>query len=280
MSKFHSYSWGNVLLIRLQCPHASMVAGYGDWKTKHGRQVKRGEKGITILAPCPYYKREAVGPADPEEPGEEQQDLVQKLGFRTVTVFDISQTEGKPVPRLGVPQLAGDVAGYEALLAKLKAVSPVPVEMGALPPGTHGVYRHLEQTITLSPGMGQLQTVKTLIHEIAHAKLHALPVADGVIAGRHEKDRTTREVEAESVAYVVCQYLGLDTSDYSFGYIAGWSRGRDTAQLRASLDCIRGASAGLIDALDPPERTRGAPEQTRQRSRGRPRPRGRPSPAR
>lgn len=280
MSKFHAYSWGNVLLIRLQCPHASMVAGYGDRKTKHGRQVKRGEKGITILAPCPYYKKEAGEQTEPEEPGDEELRLIQKMGFRTVTVFDISQTEGKPVPRLNVPQLAGDVEGYEALLAKLKAVSPVPVAEGELPPGTHGVYRHLERTITLSPGMGQLQTVKTLIHEIAHAKLHALPVADGVIAGRHEKDRTTREVEAESVAYVVCQYLGLNTSDYSFGYIAGWSRGRDTAQLRSSLDCIRGASAGLIDALDPPERARDVPEQMRRRSKGRSRSKRRTAPAR
>ena len=154
-------------------------------------------------------------------------------------MFDVSQTDGRELPSLGVEALTGTVEGYEKLLSALKAISPVPISEGLLPPGVHGAYYHAEQRITLSPGMSEAQTIKTLVHEIAHAKLHALPVEGGIIVGAHEKDRRTREVEAESVAYTVCQYLGLDTSDYSFGYITGWSSGREQKELRASLECIR-----------------------------------------
>ena len=175
-------------------------------------------------------------------------------------MFDISQTEGREVPSLGVEALTGNVEGYEKLLSTLKALSPVPVTEGALPPGVHGVYHHLEQRITLSTGMSQSQTVKTLIHEIAHAKLHALPVEGGIIVGAHEKGRPTREVEAESVAYTVCQYLGLDTGDYSFGYIAGWSSGKEQRELRASLDCIRSTAAELIGGIESQCLDRPSPE--------------------
>ena len=142
-----------------------------------------------------------------------------------------------------------------------------------MPPGVHGAYHHAEQRITLSPGMSEAQTIKTLVHEIAHAKLHALPVEGGIIVGAHEKDRRTREVEAESVAYTVCQYLGLDTSDYSFGYITGWSSGREQKELRASLECIRNTAAELIDGVEsrcldrpPPEPV---PQSQKRRTKGR-----------
>ena len=146
--------------------------------------------------------------------------------------------------------LTGTVEGYEKLLSALTSISPVPITEGPLPPGVHGAYHHAEQRITLSPGMSQAQTVKTLVHEIAHAKLHALPVEGGIIVGAHKKERRTREVEAESVAYTVCQYLGLDTGDYSFGYIAGWSSGKEQKELRSSLECIRNTAAELIDGIE------------------------------
>ena len=250
ISKLHQYSYGNILLIKLQCPHFSMVASYGDWKRKYGRHVKEGETGITILAPCPYWSQEEVEETDPDGQTTREQKWVRKTGFTTATVFDISQTEGQEVPSLGVETLTGTVEGYEKLLSTLKALSPVPVTEGILPPGAHGVYHHLEAKITLSLGMSQAQTVKTLIHESAHAKLHALPVEGGIIVGAHEKGRPTREVEAESVAYTVCQYLGLDTGDYSFGYIAGWSSGKEQRELRASLDCIRNTAAELIGGIE------------------------------
>ena len=215
LSKLHHYSYGNIFLIKLQCPHASMVAGYGDWKRKFGRHVKAGETGITILAPCPYWARDEVEETGPDGQTIKEQKWVKKTGFTTATVFDVSQTEGRELPSLGVESLTGTVEGYEKLLSTLKSISPVPVSEGPLPPGVHGAYYHAEQKITLSPGMSEAQTIKTLVHEIAHAKLHALPVEGGIIVGAHEKDRRTREVEAESVAYTVCQYLGLDTRDYA-----------------------------------------------------------------
>ena len=250
ISKLHQYSYGNILLIKLQCPHFSMVAGYGDWRRKYGRHVKAGETGITILAPCPYWTREEVEETGTDGQTVREEKCVRKIGFTTATVFDISQTEGREVPSLGVEALTGNVEGYEKLLSTLKTLSPVPVAEGALPPGVHGAYHHLEARITLSPGMSQAQTVKTLIHEIAHAKLHALPVEGGIIVGAHEKGRPTREVEAESVAYTVCQYLGLDTGDYSFGYIAGWSSGKEQRELRDALDCICRTAAELIGGID------------------------------
>ena len=198
LSKLHHYSYGNIFLIKLQCPHASMVAGYGDWKRKFGRHVKAGETGITILAPCPYWARDEVEETGPDGQTIKEQKWVKKTGFTTATVFDVSQTEGRELPSLGVESLTGTVEGYEKLLSTLKSISPVPVSEGPLPPGVHGAYYHAEQKITLSPGMSEAQTIKTLVHEIAHAKLHALPVEGGIIVGAHEKDRRTREVEARA----------------------------------------------------------------------------------
>lgn len=172
LSKLHHYSYGNIFLIKLQCPHASMVAGYGDWKRKFGRHVKAGETGITILAPCPYWARDEVEETGPDGQTIKEQKWVKKTGFTTATVFDVSQTEGRELPSLGVESLTGTVEGYEKLLSTLKSISPVPVSEGPLPPGVHGAYYHAEQKITLSPGMSEAQTIKTLVHEIAHATFH------------------------------------------------------------------------------------------------------------
>lgn len=267
LSKLHQYSCGNVCLIKLQCPHASMVAGYGDWKRKFGRHVKKGETGITILAPCPYWAREEVEETGPDGQTTREQKWVKKTGFTTATVFDVSQTEGREVPKLGVESLTGTVEGYEKLLSALKSLSPVPVVEGDLPPGVHGAYHHAERKITLSSGMSEAQTIKTLIHEMAHAKLHALPAEGGIVLGAHEKNRRTREVEAESIAYTVCQYLGLDTGDYSFGYITGWSSGKEQKELRSSLECIRDTAAELIGGIESRCLDRPPPEPVPQRQK-------------
>lgn len=260
MSKFHMYSFNNILLIAMQYPGASRVAGFQAWKKDFGRTVKRGEKGIKIFAPCPYktfVEQEKYDP-DTQRPildskGNPVREtvLVKRQSFKVVTVFDVSQTEGKELPRLGVEELSGTVAQFQSLSNALEQLSPVPVHYEApASPNAKGSYSHLEQCVYVRPGMSQTQTLKTLIHEIAHAKLHALPIENGVVTSLPEKDRHTREVEAESVAYVVCQHFGVDTSDYSFGYVAGWSRGREMEELKASLECIRTTAADLIDGIE------------------------------
>ena len=170
--------------------------------------------------------------------------------FKVVTVFDVSQTEGKELPAICVGELTGEVERYDTLTAALLELSPVPVAYREMPGQAKGCYDHLEQTVFLRPGMSQLQTLKTLIHEIAHAKLHALPIENRIVTGLPEKSRNTREVEAESIAYVVCQHFGIDTADYSFGYVAGWSKGKEMQELKASLECIRSTAAELIDGVE------------------------------
>lgn len=241
MSKFHRYSFGNILLILLQCPGASQVAGYGDWKKNFGRQVKRGERGITILAPCPYRRREEVEETAPDGSTATTIQLVQRVGFRTVTVFDVSQTEGKPLSEL-VHKLTGDVADYERMTEAICALSPYPINIEAFPGAAYGCCNFVEQRILVQPDMSQVQTIKTMIHEVSHAKLHA-PIEDGDgETPPQRKRRFVREMEAESVAYVVCQHFGIDTADYSFGYVAGWSHGKNLSQLKASLELIRNTS--------------------------------------
>ena len=252
MSKFHRYSFGNILLILLQCPGASQVAGYGDWKKNFGRQVKRGERGITILAPCPYRRREEVEETAPDGSTATTIQLVQRVGFRTVTVFDVSQTEGKPLSEL-VHKLTGDVADYERMTEAICALSPYPINIEAFPGAAYGCCNFVEQRILVQPDMSQVQTIKTMIHEVSHAKLHA-PIEDGDgETPPQRKRRFVREMEAESVAYVVCQHFGIDTADYSFGYVAGWSHGKNLSQLKASLELIRNTAAELIDGIDPPK---------------------------
>jgi hypothetical protein len=258
LSKFHHYSYGNVILILLQCPSASRVAGFNTWKKEFGRTVKKGETGIKILAPCTYRKLEEMEKMDPDtqcpvldKNGKPIREMtwVQKQGFRIVNVFDVSQTEGRELPLPGVSELSGSVEDYSMLNAALRKLSPVPVVTAPISGSAKGYFSHTEQRIVLRPNMSETQTVKTLIHEITHAKLHARPATDGM-AGGTIKDRRTREVEAESVAYVVCQHFGIETSDYSFAYIAGWSKGRELVELKESLDCIRETAAGLIKGVE------------------------------
>ena len=265
MSKFHHYSFGNTMLIFMQCPNATHVAGYHDWRRNFGRQVKRGERGITILAPCPYRRKEEVEEAASDGSPATSVQWVQRMGFRTVTVFDVSQTEGKPLPEL-VKKLTGDVAQYESMVAALRSISPYPISMESFPGGAYGCCNFVERRILVQPDMSQIQTIKTMIHEVSHAKLHAPPEKTEELP--QHKQRFVREMEAESVAYVVCQHFGIDTSDYSFGYVAGWSHGKELSQLRESLDLIRNTAAELIDGIDPPKEF-APPTQKKQRAKRR-----------
>lgn len=258
MSKFHSYSYGNALLILFQCPTATNVAGYNTWKNVFDRQVKRGEKGIQILAPCPYQRAAMVEKKDPatgetlygadgkpvKEPG-----FVRATRFRIVTVFDVSQTEGRELPNISVSELSGEVTGFEDISARLSALSPLPIVFEAVSGRAKGYCSFDEGRIVVQPGMSQVQTLKTMIHEIAHGKLHPPDFLES-----NPKLRREKEVEAESVAYVVCQHFGIDTSDYSFGYVAGWSRGRELAELKASLDTIHSTAGEIINAIQPSQR--------------------------
>lgn len=267
MSKFHHYSFGNTMLIFMQCPNATHVAGYHDWRRNFGRQVKRGERGITILAPCPYRRREEVEETAPDGSTATTIQLVQRVGFRTVTVFDVSQTEGKPLSEL-VHKLTGDVADYERMTEAICALFPYPINIEAFPGAAYGCCNFVEQRILVQPDMSQVQTIKTMIHEVSHAKLHA-PIEDGDgETPPQRKRRFVREMEAESVAYVVCQHFGIDTADYSFGYVAGWSHGKDLSQLKASLELIRNTAAELIDGIDPPKELP-PPTQKKQRTKRR-----------
>lgn len=260
MSKFHQYSIGNVMLIYLQCPHATQVAGYRRWKDDFGRQVKRGEKGIKILAPCPYKR--IVEPEQTDEDDGQQGDTltIKYMRFKVATVFDVSQTEGRELPALGVDELTGDVPGYAEFYDRLAKYSPVPIEVEPIPGEAKGYFSAQEQRIVLRPGMSQVQTLKTLVHEIAHSKLHD----PEQVKPEEQKGRGQKEVEAESVAFVVCQHFGINTSDYSFGYVAGWSKGKELAELKASLDTIRTTAAEIINTIQPPERE--APETVRHKN--------------
>ncbi len=257
MAKFHHYSFGNALLILVQCPHATNVAGYGTWK-QLGRQVKRGEKGILILAPCNFravLEREKLDPQTGQTLyGPDGNPLTEKVKispnrFKIAHVFDLSQTEGRELPEIGVSELTGDVADYAGIYGRLTALSPLPVQQEDFPRSAKGYTSFSENRIVIKPGMSQVQTIKTLVHEIAHAKLHK--PAD-LLVEEQPKQRRQKEVEAESVAYVVCQYFGIDTSDYSLAYVAGWSRDRELSELKASLNVIHSTAGEIIDAISPP----------------------------
>ena len=251
MSRFHHYSFGNVMLILMQCPEASLVAGYTTWKKQFGRTVKRGEHGIQIIAPVKRSKLVSQDKLDPDTQQpvigpdgkpEKEPVFVQVQGFQVAYVFDVSQTEGRELPSLGVDELTGDVPNFDAMFSAVEAISPVPVEFRPAS-AAKGCFNHFERKIYVNEGMSQVQTLKTLIHETAHALLHARPEAA-------DKDRHTREVEAESIAYVVCQHFGIDTADYSFPYVTSWSSGKELDELKASLDCISKTASGLITAME------------------------------
>ena len=314
MSKFYHYSFSNTLLIAMQKPEATYVAGYTSWQRNFDRQVMKGEKGIKILAPAPYKAKEEREKIDPstqkpvlDADGNPVTETVEVMrpAFKVVSVFDISQTDGKELPDIIVDELSGSVENYAAFFEALKQESPVPIAFEDIPGGAKGYFSPVENRIAIQEGMSEIQTIKTAIHEIAHAKLHSIDrpepeptwkivmVSDGGTkrdflsgfaseaeanaAAEHEgwrfvdenrfewrleveedtsaaqdmrKDRHTKEVEAESVAYTVCQRYGIETSDYSFGYIAGWSSGKETKELKGSLETIRKTAAEMIDSID------------------------------
>ena len=314
MSKFYHYSFSNTLLIAMQKPEATYVAGYTSWQRNFDRQVMKGEKGIKILAPAPYKAKEEREKIDPstqkpvlDADGKPVTETVEVMrpAFKVVSVFDISQTDGKELPDIIVDELSGSVENYAAFFEALKQESPAPIAFEDIPGGAKGYFSPVENRIAIQEGMSEIQTIKTAIHEIAHAKLHSIDrpepeptwkivmISDGgtkrdflsgfaseteanaaaeregwrfVDENRFEwrleveedtsaaqdmrKDRHTKEVEAESVAYTVCQRYGIETSDYSFGYIAGWSSGKETMELKGSLETIRKTAAEMIDSID------------------------------
>lgn len=258
MSKFYNYSFNNTLLIAMQKPDATLIAGYTSWQRNFDRHVMKGEKGIKILAPAPYKaqeEREKIDPATQkpvlDADGKPVTETVEVLrpAFKVVSVFDVSQTDGKELPDIAVDELTGSVENYAAFFEALKQESPVPISFEDIPGGAKGYFSHVENRIAIQEGMSEIQTVKTAIHEIAHAKLHAIK-PDEKVTPEERKDRHTKEVEAESVAYTVCQRYGIETSDYSFGYIAGWSSDKDTKELKGSLETIRSTAAEMIESID------------------------------
>ena len=259
MSKFHNYSFNNTLLIAMQKPDASLVAGFSSWKNNFGRNVMKGEKGIKIIAPSPFTVKQEVEKTDPQtgkpvigkdgKPVTEEKEI-KVPAYKVVSVFDVSQTEGRELPDIAVNELTGDVDRFKDFFAALEQASPVPVGFEKIEGGAHGYYHLEEKRIAIDEGMSDLQTLKTAIHEIAHAKLHDIDLNAPKEEQKPRVDRRTREVEAESVAYTVCQHYGLDTSDYSFGYVAGWSSGKELAELRGSLETIRNTAAEMINAID------------------------------
>ena len=314
MSKFYNYSFNNTLLIAMQKPEATLVAGYTAWQRNFDRHVMKGEKGIRILAPAPYKTQMEMEKIDPktqkpvlDADGKPVTEMVEVMrpAFKVVSVFDVSQTEGKELPDIVVDELKGTVENYTAFFEALRQISPVPIGFEDISGGAKGYYHLEDRRIAIQKGMSEIQTVKTAIHEIAHAKLHALAQpepepkwklvmvseggtthdyrtgfeseADALAAAEaddwryvdenrfewrlevtedlseiqaQKKDRHTKEVEAESVAYTVCQRYGIETSDYSFGYIAGWSSDKETKELKGSLETIRKSAAEMIEGID------------------------------
>lgn len=257
MSKFHNYSFNNTLLIAMQKPEATLVAGYQAWQKNFERHVNKGEKAIRILAPAPYKIKEERDKLDPvtgemmfDENGMPQKEETEVTipAFRAVSVFDVSQTDGKPIPELEVNELLSTVEGYEDFVQALMNISSVPIAFEDIPGDSKGYFSTAEKRIAVQENMSESQTLKTMVHEVAHSRLHDKEVNQSMDIP--VKDRNTKEVEAESVAFTVCQHFGIDTSDYSFGYIAGWSSGRNMKELKSSLDTIRKTASELITGIE------------------------------
>ena len=253
-AKLPRYSVNNQILIMLQKPDATMCQSFGGWKDMN-RFVKKGEKGIRILAPAPYKmqkeqdKTDAAGKTILDKDGEPIKETVEITvnAFKPVSTFDISQTEGDPIPTLGISELTGSVDGYETLFEAIKEVVPVPISFENIESGAKGFYHLEENRIVVQEGMSEAQTVKTLLHEASHQALHSRETQN---AGAVAKSKNQKETEAESVAYVVCQHYGIDTSDYSFAYVATWSADKEVPELKASLDTIRRTASELIVKID------------------------------
>ena len=258
MSKFHNYSFRNTVLIAMQKPDASLVAGFSAWKNNFERNVMKGQKGIKIIAPSPYKIKQEMQKIDPHtqkpvigkdgKPVTEEKEVTIPA-YKVVSVFDVSQTEGKELPDIAVDELTGDVDRYKDFFAALEKTSPVPIAFENIGGGSHGYYHLEDKRIAINEGMSELQTLKTAIHEIAHAKLHDVDL-NAPPEQQNRVDRHTCEVEAESVAYTVCQHFGLDTSDYSFGYVAGWSSGKEMTELKASLEKIQATAKEIITEIE------------------------------
>lgn len=257
MSKFHNYSTRNTLLIHMQMPGATQVAGYLSWKNEFERYVKRGEKGIRILAPSPITIKKEKNKLDTDTNapliGSDGRIITEEVEvripkFKTVPVFDVSQTEGKPLPQL-VDDLIGDVRQYKAFMGALKRVSPLPIGFEPLDADNDGIC-YYGVKIVIRQEMSEVQTISAVIHEIAHAKLHDIDALQEQDETIKPKDQMTKEVEAESVSYAVCQYYSIETGANSFGYLAEWSRSRELTVLKSSLDTIRKTAAALIDGIN------------------------------
>jgi len=260
MSKFHNYSFNNTLLIAMQKPDATLVAGFQSWQKNFERHVNKGEKGIKIMAPSPYKKKQEMEVIDQKtgrpvlgDDGKPKTEEVEITipAFRPVTVFDVSQTSGKEIPTLGADELKFSVEGFEDFMKAMEKVAPVPIEYMDISSGAKGYFSPSEQKIAIQKDMGESQTVKTAVHETAHSMLHDKDNVrvEGIEAG-DKKTRSTKEVEAESVAYTVCQHFGIDTSDYSFAYVAGWSSGKEMPELKESMDTIRKTASQLITGIE------------------------------
>ena len=259
MSKFHNYSFNNTLLIAMQKPEATLVAGYKAWQKNFERHVNKGEKAIRILAPAPYKIKEERDKLDPvtgemmfDENGMPQKEQVEVTipVFRAVSVFNVSQTDGKPIQELEAQELLSTVEGYEDFVQALMNVAPVPIGFEDIPGDSKGYFHTEEKRIAVQENMSESQTLKTMVHEVAHSMLHNKEINRDDLMEAPAKDRNTKEVEAENVAYTVCKHFGIDTSDYSFGYIAGWSSGKDMKELKSSLDTIRKTASELITGIE------------------------------
>ena len=263
MSKFHEYSLNNTILIAMQRPDATMVAGYTQWQKDFERNVNKGEKAIRILAWNPHKEKVERDKIDPEthepvkdENGNTVKEIaeVQRPSYKVVNVFDVSQTEGKEIPTLAT-ELQGNVRNFQDFFEALKRTCPVPIEFESINGSARGYFHQKDQRIAIQEGMSEIQTIKTAIHEMAHQKLHSVEQENNQSYQSKKQEekaqtRSEKEVEAESVAYTVCQHFGIDTSDYSFGYVAGWSQGKEMAELKASLLTIRRAAASMIDDIE------------------------------
>ena len=255
MAKFPHYSINNNILIMMQKPDATLCQSYTGWK-QMGRYVKKGEKGIRILAPAPYKMERLQNKLDDkgkeilDKDGEPIRETVEinVTAFKPVSTFDLSQTEGEPLPTFGVSELTGSVEGYARLFEAIREASPVPIGFEDIQGEAKGYFHTAENRIAIQGGMSEVQNVKTAIHEMAHAKLHNLEAQKERPDG--EQSRPSKEVEAESVAYTVCQHFGIDTSDYSFAYVAGWSHGKEMPELKESLNTIRTAASEMITAIE------------------------------
>lgn len=234
MAKFYNYSACNSMLIWMQKPDATLVAGYKAWQTKFNRQVKKGEKAIKIIAPCPHKKKI-------EKDGEEKE--VSWTSYRAVNVFDISQTDGDEVPRYDVKELEGGVEMFDELKCRIWAISPSEIRFEDIDGSAKGYFNPSTNKIVIQEGMSEVQTIKVALHEIAHAFLH------GKDGEETESSRNAKEVQAESIAFTVCSYLGIDTSDYSFAYVTGWSSDKNTRELTDSMEVIRKTAGMIIEKI-------------------------------